>query len=564
MDIAATRSTRSTRSADVRHSTLFTFLFAVIIVTVVIPLCFVFFDGLFKIENHRLTVMLQYFEQVMGNRRYWVALTNTAVVALGATVVAVLLGVALAWLLVRTNTPGAALVENLAVIPIFIPPFVGAFAWILLAAPRIGIFNLISRMLGFGEPVDIYTHLGMAFVIGIYLAPYVLMIVASALRSMDPSLEEAGQVSGMSVARTAMTITLPVVAPAIFSSAILTFVITIGLFGTPVLLGWSKQILLITSRIYLEWQDVPPAYGVIAVLSIYLVIFSGAAMLLQHWLLKGRSFVTVTGKGYRPRILQLGNARFLACGAAWTYLTLAVFAPLAVVVAAAMFTYTWSGNFTWANILFLWTSNDVAETLKNSLLITVLAATTTTTFGIFVAWVTCRTTLRGRHLLEFLVLLPASVPGIAFGIGVAFFWLRVPIGIYGTIWIIVLAYLGRYASYAVGTISSSLVQVHPELEESARICGYGWLKTLSQITLPLVRPSIVSSWVLLYSIFITELSMVTILHTTETRTFSILTFNTWYNGRFANVASLSLLQLLLGVAVMFVVRASAKRLGPGE
>jgi iron(III) transport system permease protein len=433
-----------------------------------------------------------------------------------------------------------------------------------MAAPRIGIFNLFSRMLGIGDPVDIYTHIGMVFVIGIYLAPYVMMIVASALRSMDPSLEEAGQVSGMSVARTAMTVTLPVVAPAILSSAILTFVITIGLFGTPVLLGWSKQILLITSRIYLEWLDVPPAYGVIAVLSIYLVVLSGAAMLLQNWLLKGRSFVTVTGKGYRPRILRLGKARFAAAGAIWLYLALAVFAPLAVIVIAAMVTYTWSGIFTWTNLLFLWTSNDVAETLKNSLIITVLAATITTTFGIFLAWVTCRTTLRGRHLLEVLVLLPASVPGIAFGIGVVFFWLRVPIGVYGTVWIIVLAFLGRYASYAVRTISSSLVQVHPELEESARICGYGWLKTLSRITLPLVRPSIVSSWILLYSIFITELSMVTILHTTETRTFSILTFNTWFNGRFTHVASLSLLQLVLGVAVMFAVRAGARKIGPGE
>jgi iron(III) transport system permease protein len=423
---------------------------------------------------------------------------------------------------------------------------------------------VVSGFFGLGEPLDIYVRAGMAWVIGIYLAPYVLMIVASALRSMDPSLEEAGQVSGLGIGRTALTITLPVVAPAIVSSAILAFVITIGLFGTPVLLGWAKQILLITSRIYLEWQQVPPAYGVIAVLAIYLVIFSAVTMLLQHWVLKGRSFVTVTGKGFRPRILDLGRMRFVACGGIWIYLVLTVFAPLIVVIAASLVTYAWSGIFTWTNLAFLWNSNDVAETLKNSMVITVVAATITTVFGILLAWITCRTAMRGRQLLETFVLLPAAIPGIAFGIGVALFWLRVPIGIYGTMWIIVLAFLGRYVSYAVRTVSSSLVQVHPELEESARICGYGWFRTLSQITLPLVRPSIVSSWMLLYSIFITELSMVTILHTTETRTLSILTFNTWYNGRFAHVASLSVLQLVLGVVVMLTVRAGAKRLGPGE
>lgn len=543
---------------------LLVFVFVVVAVTIIVPLIFVVFDGFFITENGKVVLTIEFLKQVTSEARYWTALTNTAIVALCSTACSVVIGVALAWVLVRTNAPNASLLENFAIVPIFIPPFVGAFAWILLAAPRIGLFNLVLKLSGFGEPLDIYSYAGISWVIGIYLAPYVMMIVASALRSMDPSLEEAGQISGLSRTQTALKITLPLISPAILSGGILAFVITIGLFGTPVLLGWSKQILLITSRIYIEWQQVPPAYGVIAVLSVYLILFSVAAMLVQRIVLRGRSFITVTGKGYRSLKIKLGPIRFVYSGAIWLYLALTVFAPLAVMLVASISTYTWSGVFTLRHLSFLWTSNDVAETLSNSLIVTVVAATLTTAFGICIAWIISRTSLRGRRFLEYLVLLPISIPGIAFAIGVAFFWLRFGFGIYGTMWIIVLAFLGKYVSYAVRTISSSLLQVHPELEECARVSGYGRLKTLWKITLPLVRPSIVSSWIMLYSIFLTELSMVTILHTTETRTFSILTFNTWYNGQFSLVASLSLLQLIIGVLVMFFVHTTTGGVGKRE
>jgi iron(III) transport system permease protein len=151
-------------------------------------------------------------------------------------------------------------------------------------------------------------------------------------------------------------------------------------------------------------------------------------------------------------------------------------------------------------------------------------------------------------------LLPVSVPGIAFGVGVMFLWLRAPIDVYGTAWIIVLAFVGRFTAYAVRPIGASLQQVHPELEESARVAGYGWLRTLTRITLPLIRPGIVASWILLFSIFMTELSMVILLYTANTRTFSVLSFETWSNGDFSLLAGLSILQLMIGASVMLTVR----------
>ena len=205
------------------------------------------------------------------------ALGNTLLVSFGATLIATVAGTCLAWVVVRTNTPFARLLERLATLPIFIPPLVGGVAWILLSAPRIGLFNVVLRHLGFGEHFDIYQRAGIVWVMGIYLAPYVMMVVASALRNMDPNLEDAAHVSGLGDFRTLQIITLPVMAPAILSGAALVFVMVIGIFGTPMLLGWPRQILLLTSRIYLEWNQHPRALGVIAVLTVYLIILSSAA-----------------------------------------------------------------------------------------------------------------------------------------------------------------------------------------------------------------------------------------------------------------------------------------------
>lgn len=538
----------------VRQYGVFWLVVLAMTIVVVVPLLIVLIQGFVVYEQGAWHGTFAHIALVFGRRAYWIAMMNTVIIGLGATAIACAVGVPLAWFFARTNMPGRGFLEKLSTIPIFIPPFVGAIAWILLAAPRIGTFNLPFRMSGIGEPFNVYTLTGIAWVIGIYLAPYVMMIVAAALRSMDPSLEEAAQVSGLSRMRTATTVTLPLVAPAILSGAVLAFVITIGLFGTPVVIGWARQLYFVTSRIYLASQEVPPALGVMAILACYLILLSFLATMLQRWVLKGRSFITVSGKGFRTRPVRLGNMRFLAAGFVWLYCFLTIIAPILVLVAAAFSTFTWSGRFTMTNFEYLWTSEDVRDTLRNSLLISLIAATISTAIGIAISWATQRTRIPHRQLLEYLTMLPVAVPGIAFGVGVALFWMRMPIAVYGTLWIIVLAFVGRFTGYAVRSVSSSIVQVHPELEESARIAGYGWARTFMHITLPLIRPSIVASWMLLFSIFITELSMVILLYTADTRTFSVLSFEIWNVGNFSQVASLSLLQLAIGVAVLQIVQ----------
>lgn len=523
------------------------------------PLIALVLRGFVAESDGALTLSLSAFRTVLGEPTYWMAAWNTVVISIGAMILATVIGVGLALCIVRTNVPMARTLEQMATLPIFIPPFIGAFAWILIGAPRIGLFNLPGRALGVGELLDIYTYGGIIWTMGIYIAPYVMMIVASALRNMDPSLEEAAQVAGLNRVRTMLFITLPVVAPAILSGAVLTFVISIGLFGTPVLLGMTKEIYLLTSRIYLELQQFPPSYGIVAVLAIYLMSLSALANLLQGWALRGRSFVTVSGKGFRPGIIELKTGRYLVSGCIWLYLVLTVIGPILIITAAAFSTYTWSGTFTWANIAFLWESADVSSTLWNSLIITILAATGATVLGFVVSWLGTRGQILGRQVLEQIVLLPMSVPSLAFALGVSFFWLWMPWSIYGTIWIIVAGLVGRYVSYCVRSITASLVQVHPELEESARISGFSITGTVWRVTLPLVLPAIISSWVMVYSIFISELSMVLPLYTADTRTLSILSFDTWGVGEFSQVAALSIMQLVLGAGIIGIVNIFTHR-----
>jgi iron(III) transport system permease protein len=527
---------------------------AVVAVLIVFPLTTLFVDGFTVAEGDARAMSAVHLLKVVGNENSWAALRNTLAISLAATLVSVVLGVCLGWLFGRTDITGARLLEQFATLPIFIPPFVGAIAWTLLAAPRIGLLNVAIAWMGVPLSLDVYTQTGMAWVIGIYLTPYVMMIVAGALRSMDPSLEEAARIAGFTASRATLFVTLPLILPAILSGATLSFAISIGLFGTPVVLGWSKQILLLTSRIWIASQAVPPQYGEMAILAMFLVILSVASSALQRRLMRKRTYITVTGKGYKPRPVRLGRAAAVAKAFVAGYLFLTVVAPIGVLAGATLSTYTWSGRFTTENVRSMLHSTDVWTTLANSVLLSVAAATVALALGFGIAWMSNRTKLPGRRLLEFVVLLPVSVPGIAFGVGVMLLWLRLPLDVYGTAWIIILAFVGRFTAYAVQPISAALVQVHPELEESARVAGYGWMRTFGRITVPLVRQSAVGSWVLLLSIFMTELSMVVLLYTADTRTFSILSFEVWNIGDFSMLSGLSLLQLLVGASIMLAVR----------
>jgi iron(III) transport system permease protein len=528
---------------------------AILIVLVAAPLGNILLQAISAPSGTAFSLTARNLERVLSEEIYWTALANTLLVGGGAALGATVIGTALAWIFVRTDTPGRGVLEQISQIPIFIPPFVGAVAWALLFAPRVGAGNRILAAIGVPLQFDIYTRVGMLLVMSIYLAPYVMMMVAAAMRGVDPSLEEAAQVSGLSRWRTALQVTVPLLSPAILSGAVIAFTIAVGLFGTPVVIGWSRQILLLTSRIWISTQAVPPDYGVTAVLSLYLILLSILATAAQRHVLANRSFITITGKGYRPRPINLGPSMFITLAVAVIYVVLTILAPLVVLIAAALSTYTWSGRYSLDNVWTALDSEDVWLTLKNSLYISIVSATLATVIGIAISWIVNRTRFKARRLLEYFVLLPIAVPGIAFGIGVMLTWINSSLPVYGTALIIMFAFVGRFTAYAVRSISSSLVQLHPELEESARIFGYGPFRTFARISLPLILPSVLAGWVLLFSFFITELSMVILLYSASNRMFSVLAFEIWNVGDFSKLAALSLLQTLIGLTLAIVLKS---------
>jgi iron(III) transport system permease protein len=528
---------------------------AILIVLVAAPLGNILLQAISAPSGAAFSLTARNLERVLSEEIYWTALANTLLVGGGAALGSTVIGTVLAWIFVRTDTPGRGVLEQISQIPIFIPPFVGAVAWALLFAPRVGAGNRILAAIGVPLQFDIYTRVGMLLVMSIYLAPYVMMMVAAAMRGVDPSLEEAAQVSGLSRWRTALQVTVPLLSPAILSGAVIAFTIAVGLFGTPVVIGWSRQILLLTSRIWISTQAVPPDYGVTAVLSLYLILLSILATAAQRHVLANRSFITITGKGYRPRPINLGPWILITLAVAVIYVVLTILAPLVVLIAAALSTYTWSGRYSLDNVWAALDSQDVWLTLKNSLYISIVSATLATVIGIAISWIVNRTRFKARRLLEYFVLLPIAVPGIAFGIGVMLTWINSSLPVYGTALIIMFAFVGRFTAYAVRSISSSLVQLHPELEESARIFGYGPFRTFARISLPLILPSVLAGWVLLFSFFITELSMVILLYSASNRMFSVLAFEIWNVGDFSKLAALSLLQTLIGLTLAIVLKS---------
>lgn len=531
------------------------------IVLVIAPLVAILYRAVVDVGRDGAVLTGRHIKLVLTDGIYWTALLNTLGISVGAALVATGLGTVFAWIFARTDTAGRAVLESISQLPIFIPPFVGAVAWSLLAAPRSGILNRLLTGVGADGGLDVYSHLGILLVIGLYLTPYVMMIVAASMRGMDPSLEEAAQVSGLTRLQTAVRITAPLLAPAILSGAALSFTIAIGLFGTPIVLGWARQILLLTSRIWISSQEVPPNYGVMAVLALYLLLMSTIATWVQQKALKGRRYTTISGKGFRPRLVELAGWRWLAGALSILYVVATIVAPLAILLAAALSRFTWSGDLALANMVKALSTDDVWSTLQTSVHLSVVSASAATVIGVLISWIVVRTQLRGRHLLEYLILAPISMPGIAFGVGVILVWISAPAPVYGTALIIIFAFVGRFTAYAVRSTSASLVQIHPELEESARVCGYGSLKTFARITLPLILPSIIAAWLLLFSFFMTELSMVVILYTAENRTFSVLSFEAWNVGDFSSLASYSLLQMAVGLFFMFLLKLTFDRKG---
>ncbi len=499
---------------------------------------------------------------VLGSPGFWRLLATTITLAVVGTAGAVVFGVALAWLAVRTDVPGRRILEAVAITPMFIPPLVGAFAWDILASPKSGIINILARSIGIPQAVNVYSLTGIGFVFAIYYCPYVFLFVAAALRNMDAVLEEAARMVGAGRLRTIVDITIPLILPAFWSAGLLVFVLLIEIFAIPAVLAEPGGIHVLSVRIWELVGFTPPKVNEASALGVLLLLLITVTLvLLQNRVLAQRSFITVSGKGQRREPTSLGAWRWPLCTLGFTYLVIAVLLPFLALLLIALRRNLFFANakalfnpvqFSFAQFGVAFGDPVVRLSLANSLLVSCGTIMLGCTLYFAVAYTVHRTRLPGRRALDIISIMPVAIPGLIIGLGYLWSWITLPIGLYGTVWIIILAYISQFSPQGVRAIAASLVQIHPELEECSRLCGAGMLRTLRHVVIPLARPGVLAAMILLLVLSFREFATALFLYTSATQVFSLTMFDVWERGSTNLVAAMALIQAGMLLSIVLV------------
>jgi iron(III) transport system permease protein len=501
------------------------------------------------------------FTAVLSNPNVGEALLNTLIACGGGTAVAVAIGLTFSWIVVRTNTPCKRFIAAVSMLPLFAPPLVAGIAWVILGSPKTGLINTMFKWVGLDWRVDFYTLSGLIFVFGVYYAPYVYMFTASALRNMDPSLEEAAEVAGASAFATLFSVTFPLIMPAIISGMLLSFIVMLGIYGIPAVLGAPTNISVLTTYIFRLTNWSPPLYNTAAAVAILLMVVTGMLVYAQQKVLTGRSYTTVAGKAFRPRNLDLGPWRWFTFGLAMVYLFVVVVLPLAALIVAAfrkfMFIRDAASLFDMRQYSLVHFNSifDNPLTLRSIYNAVEVGITTALVGGVLafaIGYTIHRTQVAGRRSIDLLSTLPVAIPGLVIGVAYLWAWIGLPGGLYGTIWILALAFIARFMPDTVKVLSTSFLQIHRELEEAAWLCGKGMLGSIRTIMLPLARPGVIAAMTLLFVLAIRELGSSLFLYTSNTMVMSVLLLDYYEGGNIGKTAAFSLVQtVLLGVLIGF-------------
>jgi iron(III) transport system permease protein len=501
------------------------------------------------------------FITVLGNPNVHLALANSLIACGGGTVLAVAIGLTFSWIVVRTNTPAKGFIAAASIVPLFVPPLVAGVAWSILGSPKSGLINTMLKWAGIDWRLDLYSMTGLILVFGMYYAPYVYMFTASALRNMDPSLEEAAEISGVGPMRTLFTVTFPLIAPAIISGALLSFIIMLGIYGIPAVLGTSANIPVLTTYIFTLTNWSPPLYSTAASVAIILMAVTGALVILQQRVLAGRSFTTVAGKAFRPRALELGPWRWLTLALALLYLFVVVVLPTLALVIAAFRRFLFIPNvaslfearhYSLIHFQSIFDNPLTMRSIWNTMEVGLITALLGGVLAFAIGYTVHRSRAPGRRGIDLISTLPVAIPGLVIGVAYLWAWIGLPGGLYGTIWILALAFVARFMPDTTKALSTSFLQIHRELEEAAWICGRGLIGTIRSIVLPLARPGTIAAMTLLFTLAIRELGSSLFLYTSDTMVMAVLLLDYYEGGNTGKTAAFSLVQtVLLAVLIGF-------------
>ena len=505
------------------------------------------------------------FERLVSDAAFLEPLLTTMLLATLSAVICCAVAAPMGWLVSRTDMPLRRLVRLLVTASFVTPPFLGAIAWELLAAPNSGLMNQLYREIT-GAPSDahllnIYSFAGLVFVISCYTFPYVFVLVANSLDRMPSDLEEASSIVGAKTWDTARRVTIPLARPAMRAGALVAFLQAMTLFGSPAILAMPAGFHTITTKIWSLFQF-PPKPELAAAASLPLLLLTVALLRAEHVVLGRRGYAVVGGKNSERRMVRLGSGRWVMLAVAMLVLMCPVFLPYFALLNAS-FSKVAShlvsfNNFTLQNLHFVFYELSATQlALKNTLILGALAATAGTILALVIAYVNARKAVAGYRALGFLATAPVAIPGIVLGVGLFFSYTRPPFVLYGTLWILLIAFVTLSMPAAYQQLQSAFRSVHPELEEASRILGASRLRALWQITAPLLRTSVIATWCFIFVGVIRELSAAIMLFTSETKVLSVLIYDLNESGDLAAIAVLGLLMLVLTFTIVAVANSLA-------
>lgn len=541
----------------------------------VIPLGFLFWQSFRTPQSAAADAVwtLSNFTTAYGTsdtaRLFWTSIQF----AFGTSVFAFTLGTALAWMNERTNTPFKTVFYALSLIPLVIPSILFTVSWILLASPQIGIINLVLQgWLGLeAPPFDIYSIGGMIWVDGLHYSPMAFLLMTAAFRAMDPSLEESATMSGAGIFQVLWRITLRLTWPAVVATILILFIRAIESFEVPALLGLPAGIEVFTSAIYQAVHRYPSQVGLASAYAVSLLVITTCGVYFVSRLSgQGSKYATMTGKGFRPRQIDLGNWRWLTASIFVVYFLLIVVLPFLVLL--------WSSfqrfysvpsmealqNLTIEPYRFILGYPNLGRTVLNSMLLSFGAATIVMLVASVICWIVVKTNYPARWLLDNIASLPIVFPGLVLGLSIMIFYLNVDVGIYGTIWIMLIAYITRFMPYGLRYATTSMLQIHKELEESAAMSGASWVTTFRRIILPLLKPGLLAGWIYVMIVSIRELSTSILLYSPDTQVVSIVIWELWENGQYVELSALGVMFILALFVMVMVAQWLGRRYGVKE
>lgn len=506
---------------------------------------------------------LRNIESILTSPTMHAAMLNTLLAALGGTVVALAISIVFVWAVGRTNVPLKGFIGLVAITPLFVSELVAGIAWSRLGYSFSGLINIGFRDLGLPFVVDFSSIPGIALVMGLYYAPYAYLLMIAAFQNLDPSLEEVAATCGAGTLYTVRRVVLPLMSFAIVSAGLMVFVTLLASYGIPFVLGSISRIEFMTTYLYRLIHTAPTDYQLATTIGVLLTSVTLVAVLVQARLFANRAHATIAGRAYQPRVLDIGRWRYLLLAFVFLYLIVAVVVPYLVLVLMAFRQLQFFQHISdWLNPATLTTANfarafdnpTIVRSFGNTLVVGVLVALGGLVLCFALGYVIERTRLPGRGLLRLVSSVPVAIPGLIVGVGFLWAWIILPIGLYGTLWILVLAFIARHVPDGLRPVSATLRQIHAELEEAAYVCGASWPRTAVRILAPLARGGVVSLVILLFIYAVRELGPVLFLTNQETQLMAVQVLASWEQGDVAGATVVALIQSAILMGALLIAR----------